>query len=85
MAYAIDGRAGLLGVKEGAGLWQEVKAWTQHLEAQSWVAQGGPERWDSATAWEEEEMADRRGPHGSDMRERRCHYRIAQTRREGIF
>jgi hypothetical protein len=55
MAYAIDGQARLIGVKEGGGYGGGVKTWTQHLEAQSRVAEmarsGGDLRRHSRTRW----------------------------------
>jgi hypothetical protein len=33
----------------------------------------------------EEERVNRRGPHGRDRREKRCHNQIVQTQREGAF
>jgi hypothetical protein len=39
----------------------------------------------NSAVWKEEERANRRGPHGGDKREKRCHGRNAQTRRESAF
>jgi hypothetical protein len=67
-------------------VWSEDLAW--HPEVGGRVARGGRRQREEPTTvgrHEERDEADRRAPHGSDVRERRRLYRSAQSRREYGF
>jgi hypothetical protein len=73
-------------LRGGIKAWSEDLAW--HPEVGGRAARGGQRRWgEAATVGRhgERDGADKRAPHGSDMRERRRLYRSAQSQREYTF
>jgi hypothetical protein len=73
-------------IKGGIKAWSEDLAW--HPEVGGWAARGGRRRQEEAATvgrCGEGDEANRRGPHGSDVRERSRLCRSAQSRREYGF